>query len=512
MHNYTDSVNYLYNLQKHGIKLGLGNSERLMELLGEPQKSFRSIHIAGTNGKGSTSAIIASILKESGLKVGLYTSPHLVSFTERIRINNKEITEHEVVEFTNKIRNKMQNAPSLPFASNSELNPTFFEFVTAMAFYYFALNKVDWCVVETGMGGRLDATNILLPEVCIITNIGLDHTEFLGESISDIATEKAGIIKQGVPLVTAAENPEALKILEAVAKNRGSRIHIYGKDFNGTLKSMDDKHIVFDYSSLPDSGGAEVYPTLAAPKATRGDQGSSLPTACLPDRQGQTGGNICRQYSNLNLPLSGKYQLYNASVAIRACEILMPGNICISDETVRSGLSNLIFEGRLERISQNPPIIIDSAHNPEAARALSDTVREIFPEPKKIILIVGIMRDKDIKEVLKPLIRISDVVILTKPKGERAASPEKLKESLEELRDEENKNPPHCFGLRSKAVGGFSGEALSILKTNTVSEAIELAKNIRHKENIILITGSFYTTGEAREILGKTGVFSNLRE
>ena len=465
MHNYTDSVNYLYNLQKHGIKLGLGNSERLMELLGEPQKSFRSVHIAGTNGKGSTSAIIASILKESGLKVGLYTSPHLVSFTERIRINNKEIAEYEVVELTNKIRNKMQNAPSLTLPLNSELNPTFFEFVTAMAFYYFALNKVDWCVVETGMGGRLDATNILLPEVCIITNIGLDHTEFLGESISDIAAEKAGIIKQGVPLVTAADNQEALKILEAVAKNRGSQIHIYGKDFKSTLKSMDDKHIVFDYSGS--------------------SSGSSL-----------SGDNICRQYSNLNLPLSGKYQLYNASLAIRACEILMQGNVCISDETVRSGLSNLIFEGRLERISRNPPIIIDSAHNPEAARALSDTVREIFPEPKKIILIVGIMRDKDIKEVLKPLIRISDVVILTKPKGERAAQPDTLEDAIRNIGTTDN----------------TSYTALTILKTNSVSEAIELAKNIRHKENIILITGSFYTAGEAKEILGKTGVFSNLRE
>jgi dihydrofolate synthase/folylpolyglutamate synthase len=475
LNKYNDTVDYLYGLQKHGIKLGLENTKRLMELLGEPQKSFRPVHIAGTNGKGSTSAIIASILKESGLKTGLYTSPHLVSFTERIRINNKEITEHEVVELTNEIRNKIQN---------SEMNPTFFEFITAMAFYYFALNNVDWCVVETGMGGRLDATNILLPEVCVITNIGLDHTEFLGENISDIATEKAGIIKQGVPLVTAADNPEALKILGEAAKNRGSQMHAYGRDFKSTLKSIDDKHIVFDYSGLP------------AP-ARAGQAGSSF-----------SGDNICRQYNNLELPLSGKYQLYNASLAIRACEILMSENMCISDETVRSGLSNLIFEGRLERISQNPLIIIDSAHNPEAARALSDTVREIFPEPwspsappeagkpKKIILIAGIMKDKDIKGILKPLIRISDVVILTKPKGERAAQPDTLEEAIKNM------------GMTDNA----DYTALSILKTNTVSEAIELAKKIRHKDNIILITGSFYTTGEAKEILGKIGVFSNLRE
>ena len=195
---YDHTVNYLYSLQKHGIKLGLSNTEELMKILGQPQKSFRCIHIAGTNGKGSTSSMIASILKEAGYTTGLFTSPHLISFTERIRINGQQISEKDVIELASGVRNSI---------ADTDLNPTFFEFVTAMAFHYFACNNVDWAVIETGMGGRLDATNVVRPDVTVITNISLDHCEFLGNTISDITFEKAGIMKQGVPLITASQDP-----------------------------------------------------------------------------------------------------------------------------------------------------------------------------------------------------------------------------------------------------------------------------------------------------------------
>jgi dihydrofolate synthase/folylpolyglutamate synthase len=445
--NYNETVNYLYGLQRHGIKLGLENSRRLMSVLGEPQKSFRSIHIAGTNGKGSTATIIASILKRNGFKVGLYTSPHLVSFTERIRIDNSPILESDVISLTYHIRKAI---------ANTDIRPTFFEFITAMAFYYFACKKVDWAVVEVGMGGRLDATNVLLPDVSIITNIGLDHTEFLGEGFLDIAFEKAGIIKPTIPVVTATIHPEALRVLEKTAKDHGCEIHIYNKDFKSTLVFMDDKRIVFDYRGM--------NPSMAH-------------------------ANSYREYNNLSLPIPGKHQLYNVSLAIRVCEILTQGGLSISGDVINNGLLNLNFEGRLERVSQTPLIIIDSAHNPEAARALSDTVKEIFPT-KKIILIVGIMKDKDIKGILEPLMQISDAVILTRPKGERATSPEKLKENIKT-----NVMPN------------------SISTTNTVAEAIEFAKTLWQEDNIILVTGSFYTTGEVKELLGHTsGVLSELRE
>jgi len=437
--NYNDTVNYLYDLQRHGIKLGLENSRRLLGILGEPQKSFHSIHIAGTNGKGSTATIIASILQESNLRVGLFTSPHLVSFTERIRVDNREIAEHEIVELTDEIRNAMQNIPS-------GLNPTFFEFVTAMAFYYFKQEKIDWAVIETGMGGRLDATNVLIPEVSIITNIGFDHKEFLGETISDIAFEKAGIIKPAVPVVTATTHPDALRVLEEISKNRGSELHIYGRDFESTLISMDEKHVTFNYVS--------ANPSMS---------------------------------HTFSLPLLGKYQLYNVSLAIRACEILTKKGLYLSDKIINKGLLNLNLEGRLELSSQKPPIVIDGAHNPEAAQALADAIKEIFLN-KKIILIIGIMKDKDIEGILKPMTQISDTVILTKPKGERAASPEKLKE-------------------------GIKNSEKRIITTNTVAEAIELAKTLWKEGYLILVTGSFYTIGEAKEYLNHTtGVLSQLRE
>ncbi len=445
--NYNKTVDYLYNLQKYGIKLGLKNPGRLMSILGNPQKSFRSIHIAGTNGKGSTASILASILTANGFKTGLFTSPHLVSFKERIRINNVPITESDVIKLTSYIRKSV---------TGTALKLTFFEFITAMAFFYFASNKIDWAVVEVGMGGRLDATNVILPDVCIITNIGIDHNEFLGKTISDIASEKAGIIKTKVPLVTAVTHPDALNVLKKTANDNDSDMHIYGRDFKSSLTFMDSDHMVFDYLSINTQN---------------------------PDT------NSCGKLKDLSLPATGQHQLSNVSLAIRASEILADREIPVSPDSLRKGISNLKFNGRFEPVSQKPPIIIDSAHNPEAAKALRDTVKEVFPL-KKIILITGIMRDKNIRDILRPLIKISDTVILTKPKSERSASPEELKENIAIL-------------MKS----GINGPGPDkILIADTVSASIELAKTLWKEDCIILITGSFYTTGEAMEFLGHSAV------
>ncbi|MBI4697355.1 MAG: bifunctional folylpolyglutamate synthase/dihydrofolate synthase [Nitrospirae bacterium] len=449
---YNESVNYLYGLQKHGIKLGLNNIRALMDVLGGPHRSFRSIHIAGTNGKGSTSAIIASILRESGYRVGLYTSPHLVSFTERIRINDRPISESDVIKLTAFIKQAVADAG---------LNPTFFEFVTAMAFHYFASQDVEWAVVETGMGGRLDATNVITPEVCVITNIGYDHKEFLGGNISDIAYEKAGILKKGVPLVTAVNNSEALGVIEETAKNIASDMHIYGRDFKGMLSYMDDKHIVFDYTGMSKNG-------------------------------------ICKEFKNLSLHLAGRFQICNASAAVRACEIIKRAGAAISDVAIVKKNKKLNLGGRLEWVSKSPPIIVDGAHNPEAAEALAQAVKELFTGHNKIILVTGIMKDKDIEGILRPLVLISDTVILTKPRGERAALPERMEEFLKIICKENNN-----FGLPP---------AGSVIKTNSVTEAIETAKKICGPGHIILVTGSFYTTGEVKETLGQKGVLSALRE
>jgi dihydrofolate synthase/folylpolyglutamate synthase len=439
---YNRTVEYLYNLQKEGVKLGLENTKNLMNVLEDPQKTFRSIHIAGTNGKGSTAAIMASILVKSGFKVGLFTSPHLVSFTERIKINDRQIPCDDVIDLTSYV---------IETISETGIRPTFFEFVTAMAFFYFASKNIDWAVVETGMGGRFDATNVILPEISVITDIGLDHSEFLGSSISDITREKAGIIKPKVPVVTAARSPEATRKLSDTANFHGSDFHHYGDDFSGGIVSMDDRSITFNYSGY-------------------------------------------RSHKNMFLPLSGRHQLYNASMAIRVCEILCQKTVSVPDDAIRSGLLNLKLEGRLERVSEKPYIILDSAHNPMAASALADTIKELFPD-KEIILVIGLMKDKDIDGILKPLIQSAMQIIFTKPEGQRAASPVELRERAVSIRKADiDISPP-----RMETAG-------------TVAEALALAQKQWRQDSIILITGSFYTTGEAKELLGHTGFLSGLRE
>jgi len=439
---YDNTVKYLYGLQKHGIKLGLTNIKELMSMLGEPHESFHSIHIAGTNGKGSTATALSSILIENGLKVGLFTSPHLVSFTERMRINNKCISEPEVIALASRVRSAI---------STSDVNPTFFEFVTAMAFYYFAHQKVDWAVVETGMGGRLDATNVINPEVSIITNISQDHCEFLGDTICDITYEKAGIIKHNVPVITGSRMPGVIKQLRQIADSRNAELHIYGQDFRGELIRMDKNNITLHYAGHDN-------------------------------------------YRYLTVPLSGEYQLYNICMAVRACEILRQKGFHISDTSIKKGLQNVSLEGRLEWVSHKPPIILDSAHNPEAAKSLAVSIKKLFTD-RKVILIVGIMGDKNLEGILCPIMEIADTVILTKAQYDRAASPEKLKGILSAFQES-------CTSSRP----------LSVRMSDTVNEALDLGKSLCRKDHIILVTGSFYTTGEVKEIIGCKSVLSTLRE
>ncbi len=442
MDSYDETINYLYALQKHGIKLGLSNTNRLMQVLGEPHKSFRAIHIAGTNGKGSTATAIASILNTSSVKTGLFTSPHLISFTERISINDQRISEDVVISLTSRIRKLI---------SKSDINPTFFEFVTALAFYYFSMNNVEWAVIETGMGGRLDATNIIKPDITIITNISLDHCEFLGNSIADITYEKAGIIKQGTPLLTSSLDNGVISQLTDIANKHDAKMHIYDRDFKGSINQIDDVGISFNYS---------------------GDY----------------------SLSDLFVPLSGEYQLYNMCLAIRACEILQKKGLSISESSIISGLQNIRLEGRFEKLSNDPSIIIDGAHNPAAASALSNTVKTVFPD-KKIILIAGIMDDKNISGILSPLIDAAESVILTKASYDRAATSDKMEGIIADI-----------------ANSGKIHDRSKIINTDSVEEALKLAKSICNENSIILVSGSFYTTGEAKELLGFKGVLSRLRE
>jgi len=490
--SYSETVNYLYNLQKYGIKFGLDNISRLMSALDKPHTSFLSVHVAGTNGKGSTSAIIASILKTAGFKVGLFTSPHIISFTERIRVNGEEITESEVVSLTEEIRTRIEDTPSLTlpprgggqgWGGEVKLNPTFFEVVTAMALLYFKRKRVDIAVIEVGMGGRLDATNIITPEISIITNISYDHKEFLGDTLKEIAHEKAGIIKKGVPVVASYQESEAMKVIEQKAIEKNSELYIYGRDFSSVLKRNDSSGICFDYSS-----------------------GDSF------------------TINDLVLPLAGEHQMQNASVAIKAATIVL-NNIPylpphppltkggqeggydsspVTHHFIRKGFEDVRWPGRLEIIKEDPPMLIDGAHNPAAAVALSKALKKIFPgKNKKIILVLGIMGDKDARGIMEPLLPLASEIIFTSPAYSRSASPEKL------------------AGIAASL--GFFDVRIAPTMKDAVEMAIEIGLsdkrqglgNLPHNPSpapLILITGSFYTIGEAKEVLGQKGVLARLRE
>lgn len=441
--SYADSIEYLYNLQKYGIKFGLDNIRTLTALFNNPQKEFLSIHVAGTNGKGSTSAMIASMLQASGLKVGLFTSPHLVSFTERIRINNEKIEEQDVVDLTDEIKKAVFKI--------EDFSPTFFEVVTMIGFLYFQRKSIDIAVIETGMGGRLDATNVIKPEVSVITNISYDHKEFLGNTLKEIAGEKAGIIKDGIPVVTSGQDESVMQVLRKKAVEKGSEIFEYGKDFSAVLKEEDINGCVFDYQ-----GEAKI--------------------------------------NNLWMPLIGRHQVFNAASALKAVEILskrLPNMSGLNPEVMRVGLKTVKWHGRLEFVSDNPPILIDGAHNPEASAVLSDSLKRLFLKKyNRIILILGVMADKDIEGILTPLLPLASEIICTMPNYSRAESPQRLAERAASM--------------------GYK----NIHTAPTVMKAIELAKSKINdaKSNLILITGSLYTIGEAKEILGEKAVLGSLRE
>ncbi len=467
--SYIDSINYLYGLQKHGIKLGLDKPEKILSELGNPHRKFLSVHVAGTNGKGSVSAMTASILIANGFKVGLFTSPHLVSFTERIRINNEQIAESEVVNLTEEIRLKIEKSKfRIP-------EPTFFEFVTAMAFLYFARNNVDWAVIEVGMGGRLDATNLIEPEVSVITRISYDHKEFLGDTLTDIAREKAGIIKSGIPVVSAEQDKEAENVICAVAREKSAPLHLYGKDFEGVLKSSDIKGITFDFQ----------------------DKGLNIDSNLI---------------GGLFVPLAGDYQLANASLAIKAAMVGMErSEKFFSDSGLRKGLANTEWHGRLEMVSYEPMIMIDGAHNPDAAGRLADFTRKQLSD-FKIILIIGIMSDKDVNGILKHLLPVAHEIIFTAPDYGRAASPEKLAEYAADMgfasritgSVKEAIETAVKYSNESKVMSGRESEGQQSLVSDSLSVAF--------RPPLILITGSFYTIGEAMEALGKKPVLGTLRE
>jgi dihydrofolate synthase / folylpolyglutamate synthase len=377
-------IQRLFSFHRFGIKPGLERTISILYEIGNPQSKFPSIHVAGTNGKGSVCSIIASVLTEAGYKVGLYTSPHIIEFNERIRINGTEISNNDIIRLAEEL-----------LAFSDKIGATFFEITTAMAFQYFAENEIDIAIIETGMGGRFDSTNVLNPLLSVITSISKDHEEYLGNTIEEIACEKAGIIKPKIIVVISDSNKKILPIFKKKAHETGSEIIYINKRYKGIIKNYNT-----DFSMNVDIKSKEI------------------------------------SYDNILTPLAGKHQLQNLMTAIAALEEIKPG-FDFSTQHLKGGLKNIRrntgMASRIELIRKEPPVVIDVAHNPAGIKELVKTIALCHGKNTKWNIIFGVMADKDIPTMLQSLKEICSNLILTKPEIERAATIDALEMIASEL-------------------------------------------------------------------------------
>ena len=409
----------LFGLRRFGIKLGLATIRRMLAGLGNPHRRYKTVHIAGTNGKGSVASSLATIFMRSGYRVGLYTSPHLMRFNERIQVNGEQITDEEILALYRRVRRVVP----------AGREPTFFEFTTAMAFDAFARSNVDWAVIETGMGGRMDATNVITPELAIVTNISLEHREYLGATIPRIAFEKAGIIKRRRPVVTGIRQASAWAVLNDAARNKSAPVYRLGRDFRFRRTS----------------DGSFTY---------RG---------------------IRHDWTDMATGLAGDYQTINAALVLAACEILSPKAPRLTLQGIRKGLLTTRWPGRLEIVSQKPLLMLDGAHNLDAAKQLSRHLRTHFKD-RSITMVLGILDDKPYATMLKLLAPMARRVIATQAQTGRALPAEKIAATAQTLTDD-----------------------VSVIRN--VGDALAYAMQTAAPESVILVAGSLYVVGEAKAAL-----------
>lgn len=429
--NYNEALEYIHGTYKFGSKLGLHNIKYLLKLMGDPHKDLKFIHVAGTNGKGSTCAFISSILVEQGYKVGLFTSPYLEEFTERIRINGKNIPEKELAKVTEIVKSKVDI-----MLSEGKSHPTEFEIVTAIAMLFYKLEKTDYVVLEVGLGGRLDSTNVIpAPLVSVITPIALDHTEYLGDTLDKIAFEKAGIIKNNSIVVAHPQKKEAMDVIEKVTGDRGSKLLIVPIE-EAEIEKYDEFGVKFNINLFDE------------------------------------------KYCDLEIGLLGKHQVSNAVVALTCIKALKKYyEIDISEKSIRNGLKNTKWSGRLEVLRRNPTLLIDGAHNIHGAKALKKTIEDVF-EYNRLIGVIGVLGDKDVDGILSEIIPLCHKVVITKPNNPRAIS-------LDEL---------------EKKIKFFNKDVYAYEDINSaVNKSLDLAK----ENDLILYCGSLYMIGDVRTIFTK---------
>jgi len=421
-----EALEVLKDLTKFGINLGLERIKALLEQFDNPQDHLQIIHIAGTNGKGSTGAVISAVLRKAGYLVGVYTSPHLISYTERIAIDGSAIDENEFALLLSELTSEFQKVKNL-----TGENPTEFEVLTAMAFIHFYRKKVDFVILEVGMGGDIDSTNIIKkPLLSIITNVSIDHTEYLGKRLEEIAQKKSGIIKQNTPVITASTNETVLTVLRKKAEDKNAVLYELYTEFSWDLKEETIRGQMFNA------------------KSSRID------------------------YGRLYIPLLGKHQMVNTVTGLLALEILTLLGVAVELKNIKEGLLEVKWPGRLEVVKKDPLVVIDGAHNPAGMEALSDWLRRQRPNYEKIILVIGMLADKDRHESVEYIDGLIDKVIITRPPSDRAGRWEELSNYFSHVNED-------------KAI------------VEAPFTAFELAMDSAGPKDMVIITGSLYLIGDA---------------
>ena len=428
--NYQESLAYLESLNIFGIKLGLERIQKLLARLELPQERYRTIHVTGTNGKGSVSAMLAGILRHSGIHTGFYSSPHLVSYTERIRVDGQAISEQEFADCLSSIKVYIDQ-----MVADGEECPTQFEVLTALAFFYFAIKHVEYAVIEVGLGGLLDSTNVVVPEVSVITNVTLEHADRCGGTLEGVAHHKAGIIKDDVPVVTAAQGV-ALDIIRQQAEEKNADIFVAGEDFSADFISYEGNFQRLEFSSGLLGAVKEPY----------------------------------------TLHLLGKHQIENAAVAVMAAKLISNLDSRITNKTIDDALTLVSWPARFEQADYNgQKIIIDGAHNPAGMTALRESLDLYFPAPERVLLL-GILKDKDIDTMLDILLRPNDTVVVTVPHSDRASDPQIL-------------------------AGKVAAHVQHVEAIADNNEAMNRALELANGEKLLIMAGSLYLVGGLRKLL-----------
>jgi dihydrofolate synthase/folylpolyglutamate synthase len=428
MMTYKETVLFLKSLNPLGIRLGLEQMSGLLARMADPQNAFPTVIIAGTNGKGSVASMTASILSAAGYKTGLYTSPDLIDFRERIRIDGEMISESETVSCVASVQKHVVETVS------------YFEFITAMAFLYFQRQNVDIAVLEVGLGGRLDATNVVTPLVSVITNISLEHQDYLGDTLAAIAVEKAGVVKPNGVCLTAARQKAVLAVLDSVCREKNAALYRLGRD----IRTMRSKNGVFSY---------------------RG---------------------IGRDFKGLHAPFTGSHQITNAALALGVIEMIdtPASSFSISDEAVFRGLSDARWEGRLEILDHAPLLLVDGAHNQAGVSTLCRALAKDFVY-RKLVLVFGVMGDKNYRVMARMLFPLAETVILTRPPSDRALPPQ----HLVPLATSYNRN---------------------VLVVEDPEEALNRARLQAASDDLICAAGSLYLVGEIKRIHAKSRIGQNI--